>query len=615
MSRPEFNVFPPINRHGAIGDQRTGALISADGTIDWLCLSEFDGSPVFGALLDPKKGGFCRLGPARSTLGHQTYIEDTAALVTRWQSQDGRMLEVTDAMLLSHDQPRDFARNRQIIIRRLRASSCSQAILICAPRWNFSKSAPPVITETGAALFSLPGGTLSVWATFPFHVDELAVRATLMPAKFVEHWVVLEWGTEISRWSARRAARALKHAIKSWQQWSRDLKNLPSGPRREAVCRSAITVRMLSHWKLGSVSAALSCSLPERIGGDRNYDYRYAWIRDDSLALALMARLGKTAEVRRYLDWLCNLDTQNDTRWQPVYHLDGSTSLDQKETKAVTGYAGSLPIRIGNVAAEQRQLGSLGFMADCIRIYVAEGGRLEPEHWGLVQRAAEYICSAWTGPDNGIWELRQPAHYVSSKVMAWVVLQSAVFIGNRLGQTGFHLLRKWQETAEVIHTEVMHRGWSEKQNSFLERYGSNSLDAASLLIPLVEFLPVQHPRVVETLAALDKKLVINGLIHRFDPVATLGEQEYSIGNFEGAFLPAVFWHAHVLAKAGRPERADAILKKCEAVSGAPGLFAEEIDANQNVFLGNTPQLFSHVEYVRAVMAIEQARVRQTPNGH
>lgn len=191
--------------------------------------------------------------------------------------------------------------------------------------------------------------------------------------------------------------------------------------------------------------------------------------------------------------------------------------------------------------------------------------------------------------------------------MAWAVLQNALVITRRCGRGNSDLLENWKRTADVIHSEVMRRGWSEQQNSFLEKYGSDSLDAAALLIPLMDFLPVQHPRVMRTLAALEKNLLVNGLMHRFDPAATLGEQKHSIGDFEGAFLPAVFWHAHVLAKAGMPERADAILRRCEIISGAPGLFAEEIDSNRNVFLGNTPQLFSHVEYVRTIMAIEQAQ--------
>lgn len=337
MSRLEFNIFPPINSHGAIGDQRTGAFIAADGTIDWLCFPEFDGIPVFGSLLDPRKGGFCRLGPASTTLGDQFYIEDTGVLVTRWKSQNAGLLEVSDAMLLSHDRPGDLDSSKQIIIRRLRASSYSQAIFICAPQWNFSRAIRSVTTTAGTVLFSCPDGELSVWTTFPVHIEDKRICANLTPSEPVEHWVVLEWGKRESRWSADRAARAFKHTITSWQQWSRGLKGLTAGPRRDAVRRSVITVRMLSHRALGSVTAALSCSLPERLGGERNYDYRYAWIRDGSLALALMARVGKIDEVRRYLDWLCQLDSRTDAPWQPVYRLDGSTSLEEKEINNLTG--------------------------------------------------------------------------------------------------------------------------------------------------------------------------------------------------------------------------------------------------------------------------------------
>ena len=277
------------------------------------------------------------------------------------------------------------------------------------------------------------------------------------------------------------------------------------------------------------------------------------------------------------------------------------------ELSAVRGYADSRPVRFGNRAAAQRQLGSLAFFADCASIYVENGGPWQDKHWQLLRRAANYTCAHWQLPESGIWELAVEAHYVAGKVMSWVVLKRAEEIARRTGRGEADELACWRLTGETIHAEVMAKGWSQGRNSFVQRYDSAALDAAALLIPLMEFLPANHPRVTGTLAAIERELVINGLVHRFEPHATLGGNPLPLGEFEVAFLPATFWFAHALAKAGRADEAETILKRCEALAGELGLFAEEADARRGRFLGNTPLLFAHVEYVRAAREVARAR--------
>jgi GH15 family glucan-1,4-alpha-glucosidase len=266
-----------------------------------------------------------------------------------------------------------------------------------------------------------------------------------------------------------------------------------------------------------------------------------------------------------------------------------------------------LPVRRGNRAAKQRQLGSLGFFADCARIFLDNGGNWREEFWRLLKRVADFTCAHWQEKDSGVWELAEEAHYVASRVMSWVVLERATYIAGRTG----HLRETdhWEETAAAIHVEVMDKGWCETKKAFRQRYGSDALDAAALLIPLMGFLPADHPRVKATLGTLERELVVDGLMHRFDPAQTLGGKQLPVGQFEGAFLPCVFWHAHALAKAGRCDDAEAILKRCETLSGEIGLFAEEADPRQGILLGNTPLLFSHVEYARAAMELDEARTR------
>ena len=342
-------------------------------------------------------------------------------------------------------------------------------------------------------------------------------------------------------------------------------------------------------------------------GGDRNYDYRFAWIRDDSLSLALLARLGKTDEVQHYLDRLCGLDSSTDSPLQVCYRLNGNIELAEVELSAVRGYADSRPVRYGNRAARQNQLGSLAFFADCARIYVEGGGAWQHKYWRLLKRVANYTCDNWHLPENGIWELSLQAHFVASKVLSWVVLERVVRIANLTGYNQDPDLVRWTTVAEGIHAEVMKRGWSKQLNAFVQCYDSEALDAAALLIPLMEFLPPEHPRVGATLAAIEQKLVVKGLVHRFDPSQTFGGDQLPIASYEGAFLPATFWYAHALAKCGRLDEADGIVQRCEAIAGELGLFAEEVDGQEQVFLGNTPLLFAQVEYARAILAIAGAR--------
>ena len=463
----------------------------------------------------------------------------------------------------------------------------------------------------GGATFSFADGTFGFWASFPVNLELGGAFATLSLRAGDECWVVLGWNLRPEEWTAPRAARVFSEAESYWRDWSGGLDVSAGGARAAAVTRSALTVQLLSHAHFACPVAALTTSLPERIGGDKNYDYRYAWVRDASLSLALLARLGKAEEVECYLSWLCSLHSTTGAPLQVCYHLDGNPRMDQTEIEGVDGYRESRPVRRGNRAAKQMQLGSMGFFADCASIYVDHGGEWREEFWQLLKRAADFTCDHWREKDSGVWELPEKAHYVASRVMSWVVLERAVSIAGKTGhlqETGH-----WRETAAAIHAEVMEKGWCERKNAFRQKYDSDALDAAALLIPLMDFLPADHPRVAGTLAAIERELVIDGLVHRFDPSDTFGGEQLPAGEFEGAFLPCVFWHAHALAKAGRCGEAEAILVRCEAIAGDLGVFAEEADAKRNSFLGNTPLLFAQVEYARAIFQLNIARSRGAEN--
>jgi GH15 family glucan-1,4-alpha-glucosidase/NAD(P)-dependent dehydrogenase (short-subunit alcohol dehydrogenase family) len=590
--------FPPIAHHGVIGDRRTAALVADDGTLDWFCVPDFDGASLFGSLLDPARGGLCRWGAAGSA--RQRYLEGTTVVLTTWDSA-----ELADVMAWPADERPEPERDQRVIIRRLRATRDVEVEFELCPRRDFHIVPDRTLSAEGHAVFSFKDGALSLWASFAMDVTPAGARATLSLSEGDQHWVVLGWNSVPSEWSARRAEREFEEAARYWRDWTSGLTIKDGGARGAALRRAAVTVHLLGHAHQDCAVAAVTMSLPERLGGDRNYDYRYAWVRDASLSLALLARMGMSSEIQHYLEWLCGLLSPSGRPLQVCYRLDGNPNLEEEEIPGVCGYENSRPVHRGNRAAGQLQLGSMGFLADCVRIYLDHGGEWRPEFWQLIKRVADFTCEHWREKDSGVWELSQQAHYVASRVMSWVVLERAMEIAARTGAK--EETAAWKRNAEEIHAEVMDKGWCEEKNAFRQRYGSDTLDAAALLIPLMNFLPADHPRVVGTLSAIERELVVDGMVHRFDPTPTLGGEQLPLGEFEGAFLPAVFWHVHALARVGRCDQAEAILKKCEAIAGEMGLYAEEADVRQGTFLGNTPLLFSHVEYARAVMELNEAK--------
>lgn len=592
-----FIPYPPIGSHGVIGDRRTAALVAADGSLDWLCLPRYDGEPLFGALIDATHGGFWRAGPPRPTLGSQRYAADSAVLITRWET-DAWTLELTDAMAWPWDN-RDAQHggpDGRCVLRRLRAvRGTAPATVAIHPRPGFG--APPAFVPTAdGATAQVAGATVRFWASVPVTMegDGLTASADLQPGQ--DLWSLLAWGEETPcPWTIERATAALDETVRFWRGWAAELDC--DDALRERVLRSALTIHLLNYAPTGSPVASPTTSLPERIGGDRNWDYRYAWVRDAGLSIATLARLGELEAGRRYMDCLASYDSSTDSPLQVVYGVDGALHLPERERWELAGYADSRPVRVGNRACSQRQLDSLGFFVDCALVYLQNGGEWTDDHWEMVRRAADYTAANWPRPDSGIWEKTEERHYVSSKVMSWVALDRAVAIAARLGRDDE--AHRWRPELVAIHDEVMERGWSDGLRAFRQEYDDDSLDASALLMPIVGFLPVDHPRVAATVERIIETLTIDGFVHRYIPDADCPP----LGQYEGAFLPCTFWLATVHAMAGRRAEAEAILARVEAIAGEPGLFAEEVDARPRSFLGNMPLLFSHAEYVRAVLAL------------
>ena len=597
-----FIPYSLIEQHGVIGDRRTAALVATDGTVDWLCWPDYDSASLFGALLDAQRGGFWRFGPAAPLAGMQRYLDDSAALVTTWEMADGTV-ELTDVMAWpGDDRPADVAEARTVL-RRLR---CTRGVVDCVldfqPRADFAAPVALVAIPGGVEL-AIGGRSVHLWADLSLELRGGAASAAFRLGAGEECWAILSHQERALPWTIARARQALDESVAYWHDWLHGLTY--TGPRREQVRRSVMAVHLLGYAPAGSLVAAATTSLPERIGGNRNYDYRYAWVRDASLSMAVLAMLGDTRAARRYMDWLARLDSSTDSPLQVVYQIGGGTDLTQRERPELSGYRESRPVLIGNHAFGQRQLDSLGYLADCALIYLQEGGEWRTEYWEMIRRAADYTAATWTQPDSGIWELPTEQHYVSSKVMSWVALERAVQIAEQAQPS--HATDSWRAAMAAIHAEVLARGWSDRLGAFRQRYDADTLDAAALLIPVMDFLPADDPRVLATAERIEATLAIDGFVHRFVAGETPGHEDLPVGEFEGSFFPCTFWLATTYAKAGQPDRAEAILARAEATAGALGLFAEEVDARSGAFLGNYPLLFAQVEYVRTILELAKAR--------
>lgn len=588
---------PSIARLGIIGDRRTAAVVAADGTVCWLCLPHYDGTPLFDCLLDASHGAYWRLGPVTRVEGQQSYLKHSNVLVTRWDSADGK-LELTDTMLMPEDSRRVRDEQHRILLRRLRCLGGSAQCLMAL--------SPPDDLAPGSVIARVPGGfglslardVLGLWTSRPAEPAEGGIAASFTLLAGEEFWAVLGVGEEPAAWNEAAARRALDTTIRYWQE--RAVRYRYEGPRRDGLIRSALAMELLSFAPTGALAAAATTSLPERVGGDRNYDYRYAWVRDASMAIATLSVLGDVQSAERYLSWVAGLESSTEMPLQVLYRVDGGTDVREHTRDELAGYRGSRPVRFGNDAFRQRQIDCFGFLADCTLIYLECGGRWHPDYWSLISRVADYTVSNWRRPGNGIWERRELGHFVSSKVMSWTTLRRAVEIARRTGATGN--LRKWQRAMAEIRADVMERGWSNALQAFRQHYDADVLDASTLLIPLMGFLEPTHPTVTATIQRIEEYLTVDGLVYRFRPERS----DLPIGQFEGAFLPCCFWLSAVYVLMGRKDDAEAMLWRVEKFSGDSGLFAEEADPRSGQMLGNIPMIFSHAEYARAVLQLAGA---------
>ncbi|MDH6109308.1 GH15 family glucan-1,4-alpha-glucosidase [Kitasatospora sp. MAP12-15] len=596
--------YPPIAEHGLVGDLQTVALVSAQGVIDWFAAPRFDSPSVFAALLDHDKGGYFRLAPEHPDITYrQLYYPDTAVLVTRFMSPDG-VGEVLDYM------PPDrtaVATDRHTMIRVARAVRGTVTFTLdCRPRFDYGRAEHQLELGAGGGVFRAPGISAYVQSTFALERDGQDVTGTVT-LNAGEHgcvaFTVCEPGGEAPEPPTTDGITAqLWETVEFWREWLRT--STYRGRWPELVHRSVITLKLLTYAPTGALIAAATMGLPEQVGGERNWDYRYTWVRDGALSVRAMLDLGFVDEATAFIHWLvARLRERAGAGGEPLqtmYRVDGDPDLPEESLEHWEGYRGSYPVRAGNGAADQLQLDIYGEA-----VYALAQGRhiaqqANYQGWKALAQTLDWLCDNWDRPDEGIWETRGGRKdFTYSRVMCWVALDHALQaaeIFRRPANTA-----KWTEARDAIFEQAMARGWSESERAFVQHYDGDVLDASLLLMPRVGFIAPKDPAWLSTLDAMDRKLVSDSLVYRYDPASSPD----GLRGSEGTFSLCTFLHVDALARAGRLPQARYAFEKMRTYANHVGLFAEEIGPSGEQ-LGNFPQAFTHLSLIMAAITLDEA---------
>ncbi len=594
--------YPPLEDLGLIGDGAGAALVCRDGSIPWMCVPRFDSPPIFAALLDDGRGGAFRIDMTGAREARQEYVPDTGVLITEIRGETGR-IRITDLMTLNRgaDLDEDALASRRELVRIVQVVDGSAELLVSiAP---FGRSAP--VPNDGDLEWDITtrDGALALRST-----ASLAGAATRIARTAGEELhLVLSWGTRAGRRHLRRPVTELREQTEAtWRRWAEGIAY--EGPAEALVRRSALTLKMLDHFENGSIVAAPTTSLPEAIGGPRNWDYRYTWIRDAAFSVYAFHRIGLTAESRSFLGWVLDA-VGRDGHPKVLYDIDGGTPAAEVEDRLLEGYRGSAPVRWGNGAADQRQHDVYGEILDCAWQWHRQGGRLSPELWRRLRGLIDAAAGAWRTPDHGIWEIRAEGRvFTYSAALCHVALDRGARIAEAEGLPCD--ADGWRREAERIRRAILDEAWDEEMGSLTEHVGDGgSLDASLLALPLRRVIPAGHPRMVATTAAIAERLGAgDGLLYRYLP----DESPDGLEGHEGAFLLCSFWMVDNLAGQGRLDEAHALFESlCDRASPL-GLMPEQIDPGSGAFLGNHPQAFSHVGLISS--AINLVRREADPRG-
>ncbi len=604
--------YQPIEDYGIIGNMRTVALVGMNGSIDWLCFPNFDSPSVFARVLDDKKGGHFSIGPTNTDrmTPKRFYWPDTNVLVTRFLSPEG-VAEIIDFMPVSSSV---VPFEEHPIIRFVRVARGEMSFrLECKPAFDYAREEHSVEVHSGGARFRSSGLSLGLSTRIPVRQWGSGVEAEFVlkedeSATFVLREVP-QYGSGGVAISDAEGQRAFEQTVQFWRGWI--AKCTYRGRWREVVHRSALCLKLLTFEPTGAIVAAPTCSLPEDLGGERNWDYRYTWIRDAAFTLYGLLRIGFTDEAARFMEWLearCH-ELGPDGSLQIMYGLDGRRQLTEETLGHLEGYRGSSPVRIGNGAYDQLQLDIYGEMMDSIYLYNKYGSPISSDLWTHLRRLVNWVCDNWAIEDEGIWEVRGGRkHFLYSKLMCWVAIDRGLRLADK---RSFPADRdRWIKVRDQIYEEILDKGWSGKRQAFVQHYGSDSLDASNLIMPLVFFMSPNDPRMLKTLEAIMAPpskggLVSNSLVYRYN----LTETADGLSGDEGTFNMCTFWLVEALTRAGRTDRklleqARLIFERMLGYANDLGLYAEETGPSGEA-LGNFPQAFTHLALISAAFNLDR----------
>jgi GH15 family glucan-1,4-alpha-glucosidase len=606
------HAYLPIAEHGLVGDLHTVALVGTTGTIDWYCCPAFDAPSVFGSILDSEAGGFYALRPEGDDwTSKQLYFPDTNILITRFFTHAG-VGEVQDFMPIEPVEVVGMHRHR--LIRRVVVVRGEMRFVIeVQPRFDYGRADHEVEMHPHGVLFRSPVLTLALEGAIAKamgHERRLqrvdgGVHATFELAAGQSQTFVLERVPDdhICRpYPEHETAATFDATVRYWRSWLAQSRY--KGRWREMLQRSALTLKLLTYAPTGALVAAPTTSLPEQIGGERNWDYRYTWIRDAAFSLYGLLRLGFTEEAASFMSWL----TDRTRDWQVgpsgplqiMYGIDGRKELTEYDHPTWSGYRDSAPVRIGNAAADQRQLDIYGEMIDSIYLYNKYGSPIHYDTWENVRRIVDWLCENWDNVDEGIWETRGgQKEFTYSRLMSWVAIERAIRMNRSRGLPGD--IVAWLGERDRIYNQIMKKGWSDERQAFVQHYGSDVLDASILLMPLVLFIAPTDPRWLSTLDAIGDELVSDSLVYRYNIEASPD----GLRGDEGTFSICSFWYVEALTRAGRLEEARLAFEKMLTYANHLGLYSEEIGPTGEQ-LGNFPQAFTHLALISAGFNLDRA---------
>ena len=595
--------YKPIEDYGAIGNEETVVLVGRDGAIDWCCFPRVDSPSLFAGILDDDRGGRWIIQPTDSFEAVQEYVDRTNVLQTRFQTASGQST-VTDFMPV----PEVAGEDRTPLTAIYREVSCesgeTEFQIDFEPRFDYARTTPTITSVEDGVVATGAGESVFLSSSASLEISEHGADATVTLSEGDTCWFVLSHERAVLS-DSRHHEQIRDGVVRYWRDW---IDESPHTDERrvgeqwyQTVIRSALTLKLLIYHESGAICAAPTTSLPEDIGGVRNWDYRYNWIRDAAFTVRALAEVGHTDEAKSYFDLCLDHCSQHEPEnVQPMYRVDGGDIPDEQTLDHLSGYRDSAPVRVGNEAAAQTQLDVYGELVQGVYATASYGADIDDSEWAVLRDMIDYACEAWDQPDAGIWEMRSdPQHFVYSKVMCWVAVDRGIKMVDATRFDG--PVDDWKESRDAIKDAVLEEGYSETAESFVRAFGDeDTLDATNLLIPLVGFLPADDSRVQSTIdATLDRLLTGDGLIKRYKNDDLPGE--------EGAFALCSFWLVSALALSGRIEEATALFDDVLQYVSPLGLLAEEIDPETGSQLGNYPQAFSHIGLINSALYLQEAR--------